>query len=348
MTAEGSGSDYVTRAGENARALGYNVQTLANGEDVGKLLGTGGGSGDSGYVNWGSGWADAQKAMEWAISLAVEKARERGKVVFRRGKVSRLLYEGKQQQQIKVIGARLQDGEELRADLTIVAAGAWSGALIDLRGRAEARGQVMAYVPVTRQEAEKLSDKPVLLNLTSGMFIIPPIWDTRLRQRVLKIARHGYGYGNPTSVSPEGKQITTSFPSSSFSPIPAEGEKACRAFLQQTIPWLGNRPFSSTRICWYTDTPSGDFLIEYHPSYAGLFMATGGSGHGFKFLPVLGEKIVAAIEGRLEEDLKGLWTWREQRVEGFGGTEDGSRGGERGMILEDEWSKEGTQHKSRL
>jgi sarcosine oxidase/L-pipecolate oxidase len=56
------------------------------------------------------------------------------------------------------------------------------------------------------------------------------------------------------------------------------------------------RPFSKVRRCWYTDRPSLDFIIDYHPSYGkSLFVATGGGDHAFKFLPVIGEKIVAIV-----------------------------------------------------
>lgn len=262
-----------------------------------------------------------------------------GRVVFRRGSGRRLVFESDGLRR-KVVGVEMERGEGMiRADLTVVAAGAWSGALVDLKGRAEARGQVMAYVPVTAEEKERLKNKPVLLNMSTGMFVIPPILDANSGEWVLKIARHAYGYANSVAVSPQGEDIITSLPSSSFSPIPAEGDRACRMFLQQVIPWLSDRAFSSTRICWYTDTPTGDFLIDHHPSYSGLFLATGGSGHGFKFLPVLGEKIVAAIDGELEDELKGLWSWKEEGVVPFRGCEDGSRGGVEGMVLEEEWKK---------
>lgn len=289
--------------------------------------------------------------MEGCLGVLGGRVRERnrgggrGGVVFKRGRARRLIFgEGKR----RVVGAVLDDGDEVRAELTIVAAGAWSGALVDLRGRAEARGQVMAYVSITEEEKERLKAMPVLLNLSTGMFAIPPVDNAsasppargrRKADWVVKVARHAFGYANPTTVAPEGEDIVTSLPAKMFSPIPVEGEKACRAFLQKTIPWLGDRPFSSTRICWYTDTPTGNFLIDYHPDYEGLFFATGGSGHGFKFLPVLGDKIVKAVEGGLEEELKGLWRWPGEKVLPFRGCEDGSRMGDSGMVLGEEWAK---------
>lgn len=336
LTAEEAGSEYVSKARENARALGFEVRALGSGEEIARLLGTGGRGGSVGYVNWGSGWADSARALGGVMGDVLRRAGGRGEVVFRRGRVGGLLFEGGERK--RVVGVRMDDGEEIRTDLTVVAAGAWSGSLVDLRGRAEARGQAVAYVPVTEEEKDRLKNKPVLLNLSTGMFFIPPVYDAESAKWIIKIARHSYGYGNPTTVSPEGTPITTSLPAATFSPIPEEGERECRAFLSQTIPWLADRPFSSTRICWYTDTPTGDFLIAHHPEYEGLFLATGGSGHGFKFLPVLGEKVVDAMEGRLEGELEGLWRWRG-KVEGFEGCEDGSRGGARGMVLVEEWEK---------
>ncbi|MCJ1387475.1 hypothetical protein MMC18_000318 [Xylographa bjoerkii] len=54
------------------------------------------------------------------------------------------------------------------------------------------------------------------------------------------------------------------------------------------------RPFTKLRKCWYTDTPSLDFIVDYHPSYGkSLFVATGGCDHAFKFLPIIGEKVAA-------------------------------------------------------
>lgn len=43
-------------------------------------------------------------------------------------------------------------------------------------------------------------------------------------------------------------------------------------------------------MCWYIDSLDNSFIIDYVPGYSKtLFVASGGSGHGFKFLPVLGE-----------------------------------------------------------
>src|ERR1700761_862835 len=103
--------------------------------------------------------------------------------------------------------------------------------------------------------------------------------------------------------------------------------------VSNTLPRTTNSiPYQVPKLILYS--PTGDFLIAHHPKYKSLFLATGGSGHGFKFFPVIGEKIVATIEGNVERQLAQIWRWRseDELKEVLGGEEfiacaDGSRGG---------------------
>lgn len=89
-------------------------------------------------------------------------------------------------------------------------------------------------------------------------------------------------------------------------------------------------------------SPEGDFIVSPHPNHPGLFLATGGSGHAYKFFPVLGDKVVDALEGQLDPELQRLWAWPERQLEDvFGGTEDGSRSGTKGLVLMEELGKSG-------
>ena len=85
-----------------------------------------------------------------------------------------------------------------------------------------------------------------------------------------------------------------------------------------------------------TSSPTGDFLIDYAPQANSLFLATGDSGHAFKVFPIIGERIADVIEGRLDPELRELWRWRTDSPNTFQGTDDGTRGGRRSMILEQE------------
>jgi len=200
-------------------------------------------------------------------------------------------------------------------------------------------------------ECARLGDIPVLLNESTGMFIIPPT-----REGVLKVARHGFGYRNAVRVrvgeveggEPDAggnEELEISIPADDYRTLPPEAHSALHAAIQEMIPWLPPRLFAATRVCWYADTPTGDFLIDYHPAFGKtLLVATGGSGHAFKFLPVLGHKIVERLEGRLggrdeqKGDMGRLWAWGEGR-EGEWWCEDGSRGGGRGMRYAEEMAK---------
>ncbi|KAK2624751.1 hypothetical protein QTJ16_005944 [Diplocarpon rosae] len=330
------GEEYVQHSLDNVKHMAKqagdedSVQQFKVREEIDAAFGAGGGSGDWGYINRRSGWADAEAGMVWLR----KKVEATGRVNFRQGEVISLVKDRK-----SVTGAELASGEVVSAELVIVATGAWTGKLVDLRGRAQATGQVLCYLEITDEEQERLSSCPVLLNMSTGMFIIPPA------KRVLKVARHGFGLANPTKIpSPEtpSETITVSLPKTQHDDphlwVPKEGERACRQALREMIPSLAERPFTNSKICWYTDTPRGDFIITYHPDYKGLFLATGGSGHGYKFLPVIGDRIVDCVEGKCPPEFKEKWAWPKERVDVVV-TQDGSRGGKPGLILEEELRK---------
>ncbi|PLB33669.1 NAD(P)/FAD-dependent oxidoreductase [Aspergillus candidus] len=331
---------YAIKSYENVRQLEADeslVQMLPSAADVVRAAPAYGPDLDvaGGYVNWGSGWSDAEATVRFK-KQQLDKA---GKVKFVTGEARTLLHDTSNSN--KVTGVVLADGTTLTADLVILATGAWTTQLVDLRGRAVSTGQALAYMRISDDEQRQLENMPTILNFATGMFIIPP------RNNLLKIARHAYGYVNPKTVPVpvQGGQASTSTMEVSLPeagvPIPPEGEEAFRGALKELLPAFADRPFVSSRICWYTDTPSGDFIIDHHPTQQGLFLATGGSGHGYKFFPVLGDKIVDALEGKLEAELRALWTWPAAAASPgeFDGTEDGSRSGPKGVRLMDELAK---------
>ena len=67
------------------------------------------------------------------------------------------------------------------------------------------------------------------------------------------------------------------------------------------------------RICWDAFTSSSDFIISPHAGAQGLYVATCGSFHGYKFFPVLGKYVVQMLEGELESELKEKWAWDRER-----------------------------------
>jgi len=74
----------------------------------------------------------------------------------------------------------------------------------------------------------------------------------------------------------------------------ASVEKA-RAWLARRVPALADAPAIESRVCQYENTSTGDFLIDRHPLHANVWIAGGGSGHGFKHGPAVGALVARMV-----------------------------------------------------
>jgi glycine/D-amino acid oxidase-like deaminating enzyme len=70
-----------------------------------------------------------------------------------------------------------------------------------------------------------------------------------------------------------------------------------REYVARRFPALRGAPIAETRVCQYENTSNGDFLIDRHPETENVWFAGGGSGHGFKHGPALGEYVTSRILG---------------------------------------------------
>lgn len=103
------------------------------------------------------------------------------------------------------------------------------------------------------------------------------------QHRGFKIAAHGKGkIFNPTC---EDRIVSGD-----------ELEKA-RNYLAFRFPVLKHVPLVESRVCQYSNTPDEHFIMDQHPEAANVWLLGGGSGHGFKHGPALGELAAAAIAG---------------------------------------------------
>ncbi len=64
-----------------------------------------------------------------------------------------------------------------------------------------------------------------------------------------------------------------------------------RRYLQHRFPALKNAPLLESRVCQYTNTTDGHFLIDRHPEASNVWIAGAGCGHGFKMGPAIGKYI---------------------------------------------------------
>jgi len=236
-----------------------------------------------GYFNPRAGWAESGAV----VRRLLEAAAERG-VVLREGVRLKALMES----DARITGVLTDTGERITADETIVAAGAWTPTLLPhLAERMWAVGQPVFHFKVPDPglfQPPRFTVWSVDLP-RAGWYGFPALADG-----TLKIANHGPGRrvhpGDPRTVD-------------------AGAEAMFRAFLRDTFPSIADAPVAATRLCLYCDSWDGHFYIDRDPDRPGLTVAAGGSGHAFKFAPLLGGITADAVEGK-DNRWRARFAWR--------------------------------------
>jgi sarcosine oxidase len=77
--------------------------------------------------------------------------------------------------------------------------------------------------------------------------------------------------------------------------VSTEVTEKARKYVARRFPALRDAPIVETRVCQYENTSSGDFLIDRHPDLENVWFVGGGSGHGFKHGPAVGEYIAGQL-----------------------------------------------------
>ncbi len=79
--------------------------------------------------------------------------------------------------------------------------------------------------------------------------------------------------------------------------VSTELTRAARDYIARRMPLLADAPVTESRVCQYENTSNGDFLIDRQPRLENVWLVGGGSGHGFKHGPAVGEYVTAMISG---------------------------------------------------
>ena len=174
----------------------------------------------------------------------------------------------------------LSDGSSLVADRFVFACGPWLGALFpDVIGD---------RVRATRQEA---------------FFFGTPAGDSRFTEDALPVwADHGahFMYGIPGNEW-RGFKIADDTRGPAFDPSTGErvpspdALQAARDYLAFRFPGLKGAPLLEARVCQYENSPDEHFIIDRHPAAANAWLVGGGSGHGFKHGPAVGELVARLV-----------------------------------------------------
>ena len=174
----------------------------------------------------------------------------------------------------------LSDGSQLTADRFVFACGPWLGSLFpDVIGD---------LVRATRQEIFFFGTPPGDQRFTESAI---PVW-----------ADHGtaFMYGIPGNewrgfkVADDTRGPVIDPTTESRVPSP-EALKAARDYVAYRFPDLKGAPVLEARVCQYEESPDEHFIIDRHPAAENAWIVGGGSGHGFKHGPAVGELVARLV-----------------------------------------------------
>ncbi|HEY2457729.1 MAG TPA: N-methyl-L-tryptophan oxidase [Candidatus Acidoferrum sp.] len=177
-------------------------------------------------------------------------------------------------------------GEKFSAGQFVFACGPWLGKVFpELLGPRifATRQEIFFFAPPAGDVRFAAPALPTWLFQEDLVYGMPDI-----ESRGLKIARDEHG----ERVDPDTQARLPS----------AEGAAWARDYVAKRFPAMANAPITEARVCQYENTSNGDFLIDRHPEWENVWLAGGGSGHGFKHGPVFGEYLAARICGEVETE----------------------------------------------
>jgi monomeric sarcosine oxidase len=171
------------------------------------------------------------------------------------------------------------NGEQIAAGQFVFACGAWLGKVFpDVLG---------ARIFPSRQEV---------------FFFGIPAGETRFARPALPtwLFREDLVYGMP-DIESRGLKIAFdehgehADPDTQSRIVSTKMTKAVREYVARRFPALRDAPIVETRVCQYENSSNGDFLIDRHPEMENVWFAGGGSGHGFKHGPMVGEYLAEQL-----------------------------------------------------
>lgn len=277
------GSGFAADSWRSLLAAGYAPERLDAGELAARFPAWSSTHLRGGFFHREAGWSESGRV----VARLVDLARAAGVEVRREAAVGLL------EDDRGVRGLRGAAGE-VPADHTLLAAGVWTPRLAGLEWGMWPTAHPVFHLRPGDPEPFRAERFPVFLSdiAATGWYGFP----LHPREGVVKVARHGPG----RRVDPDVERVVT-----------PDEVSAMRAFLADSLPALAGAPLAASRSCLYCDTADGHFWIDRDPAREGLTVASGGSGHGFKFAPVLGGVIADAVEGRESRWLP-RFRWRRE------------------------------------
>jgi sarcosine oxidase len=221
-----------------------------------------------GFLEPKSGALMARRAVEYAAADAVK-----------RGAEFRVDFAETPEGRGRLATIRTRNGETFSADSYVFTCGPWLPKVFpELLGDLifPTRQEVFFFGLPPGDLRFSPPALPTFIDHTSEFYGMP-----NLEGRGIKVACDDHG----PRVDPDTQERVAT---------PEQISKA-RAYLAKRFPALADAPLVESRVCQYENTSSGDFLIDRHPDFDNVWIAGGGSGHGFKHGPALGEYLTERI-----------------------------------------------------
>ncbi|KAJ0307470.1 uncharacterized protein N0V96_003298 [Colletotrichum fioriniae] len=263
------------------------------------------------FVNKNSGWGEAKEALQRTIEEAVKLG-----VKYIEAEVEKIEFD----QDGAATGVKTSKGESITASRVILSTGAYTAKLLansaperkDLQAgdRFVAAAVTEGFTPVSGENATGLYNGPV------GISMVPPSRGAsngsvpHSKDKTLKF--WGQIIFRNTQTHANGSQISAPPPAVDYAQLEVpEALKEDVDYAGKSLFGKGSDNFKNEnyRICWEAVTPDEDFIISPHSASKNLYVATCGSFHGWKFLPILGKYVVQMLDGSLEETLVKKWSW---------------------------------------
>ena len=181
----------------------------------------------------------------------------------------------------------LSDGSKLAADQFVFACGPWLGKLFPQT--------IGNLIRPTKQDVFFFGTPPGDDRFSEKRF---PVWGDH---------RPHFFYGIPGNQW-RGFKIADDTRGPEFDPtsgertVTPETLKMVRDYVGFRFPALKNAPLVETRVCQYENSPDDNFIIDHHPSKQNVWIVGGGSGHGFKHGPALGEMVAGLMMDQKDAD----------------------------------------------
>ncbi|EME86329.1 uncharacterized protein MYCFIDRAFT_45479 [Pseudocercospora fijiensis CIRAD86] len=267
-------------------------------------------------VNKTSGWAAAGDCLRAVTKWCLDQG-----IKYEVAEVASLQFSGD-----RCVGVRTTTGKTISGDQIILSSGAYTPKLLELAAQASGNIELRAGRRITAagittgmttlkgKDIETFADMPVGVQgytAATGPFIgsLPPTKDNELKWWGQTI------FENTQELFP-GRWVSYPPPKQDY------GQWDASRRMREDIDHANhvfygkkgaNWQMEKYRVCWDAFTTDADFIISPHSAAKGLYVATCGNFHGWKFFPVIGKYVAQMLDGKLSPELAQKWAWDRAR-----------------------------------